>query len=66
MGLFVGTIVTLSLYMLSNSALSVDAVPVIPQSFGNYNIKDIIHYNANNNQKVESMHFQPAERSFDN
>lgn len=36
MGLFVGTIVTLSLYMLSNSELSVAAVPVIPQSFGNY------------------------------
>ena len=35
MGLFVGTIVTLSLYMLSNSVLSVAAVPVIPQSFGN-------------------------------
>lgn len=34
-GLFVGTIVTLSLYMLSNSVLSVAAVPVIPQSFGN-------------------------------
>lgn len=37
MGLFVGTIVTLSLYMLSNSVLSVAAVPVIPQSFGNCN-----------------------------
>lgn len=36
-GLFVGTIVTLSLYMLSNSVLSVAAVPVIPQSFGNCN-----------------------------
>lgn len=36
-GLFVGTIVTLSLYMLSNSVLSVAAVPVIPQSLGNYN-----------------------------
>lgn len=35
MGLFVGTIVTLSLYILSNSVLSVAAVPVIPQSFGN-------------------------------
>ena len=34
-GLIVGTIVTLSLYMLSNSVLSVAAVPVIPQSFGN-------------------------------
>lgn len=34
-GLFVGTIVTLSLYILSNSVLSVAAVPVIPQSFGN-------------------------------
>lgn len=34
-GLFVGTIVTFSLYMLSNSVLSVAAVPVIPQSFGN-------------------------------
>ena len=35
-GLFVGTIVTLSLYILSNSVLSVAAVPVIPQSLGNY------------------------------
>lgn len=34
-GLFVGTTVTVSLYMLSNSVLSVAAVPVIPQSFGN-------------------------------
>lgn len=35
-GLFVGTTVTFSLYMLSNSVLSVAAVPVIPQSFGNW------------------------------
>lgn len=40
MGLLVGTVVTLSLYILSNSALSVAAVPVIPHSFGNYTGKD--------------------------
>lgn len=33
--LLVGTIVTFNLYMLSNSVLSVAAVPVIPQSLGN-------------------------------
>lgn len=33
--MFVGTTVTFSLYMLSNSWLSVAAVPVMPQSFGN-------------------------------
>ena len=38
MGLFVGTIVTFSLYMLSNSVLSVAAVPVMPQSFGNWQL----------------------------
>eukprot|EP01018_Ginkgo_biloba_P025253 Gb_34936 [translate_table: standard] len=34
-GLLVGTTVTLSLYILSNSVLSVAAVPVIPHSLGN-------------------------------
>lgn len=42
MGLFVGTIVTLSLYILSNSAVSVAAVPVIPQSLGNCTREKII------------------------
>jgi hypothetical protein len=33
MGLFVGIITTSSLYVLWNSAASVSAVPVIPESF---------------------------------
>lgn len=79
MGLFVGTIVTLSLYMPSNSALSVAAVPVMPQSFGNYidncsqtsetqAIRKERHppkvYKLDYMSKLHKKMTQPGERSF--
>lgn len=52
-GLLVGTTVTLSLYILSDSVLSVAAIPVIPQSFGN--CCHIVVRHANTTQKHMSF-----------
>lgn len=70
-GLFVGTIVTLSLYILSNSVLSVAAVPVIPQSFGNCKqwkeeVSRRVEKFLLSLQKKNLSWYLPGGRSFDN
>lgn len=63
-GLFVGTTVTFSLYMLSNSVLSVAAVPVIPQSFGNCRSRICKYHEVRiNSKKMELLMHSKRECS---
>lgn len=53
--------------MLSNSALSVDAVPVIPQRFGNYFMQQLVRWGRYNGKKLLPKKMPtPEERSSGN